>query len=66
MEMDIKIKLTEIGNIFDAEFSLSISGLKVSNRETLKTLPDRIKQSLIDCFEINFNRTLDDKAKDTL
>lgn len=66
MEMDIKIKLPENGNIYDAEFSLSISGMKVSNRETLKTLPDRIKQSLIDCFEINFNRTLDDKAKDTL
>ncbi len=66
MEMDIKIKLPENGNIYEAEFSLSVSGMKVSNREALRTLPEIIKQSLIDCFELNFNRALDDKAKDTL
>lgn len=66
MEMDIKIKLPENGNIYEAEFSLSVSGMKVSNREALRTLPEIIKQSLIDCFELNFNRVLDDKAKDTL
>lgn len=66
MEMDIKIKLPENGNIYEAEFSLSVSGMKVSNREALRTLPEIIKQSLIDCFELNFNRVLDDKAKGTL
>ena len=46
MEMEIKIAVPETGNIFDAEFSLSIVGMKVKNREALKMLPDKIKQSL--------------------
>ena len=52
MEMEIKIAVPETGNIFDAEFSLSIVGMKVKNQEALKMLPDKIKQSLIDCVEL--------------
>ena len=55
MEMEIKIAVPETGNIFDAEFSLSIVGMKVKNREALKMLPDKIKQSLIDCVELERN-----------
>lgn len=41
MEMDIKIKLPESRNIYEAEFSLSISGMKISNWEALRTLPEK-------------------------
>lgn len=66
MEMDINIKIPENGNIYEAVFSLSITGMDVSKREALRTLPERIKQSLIDCFEIQFNVTLDNEVKDRL
>lgn len=66
MEMEIKIAVPETGNIFDAEFSLSIVGMKVKNREALKMLPDKIKQSLIDCVELERNTCLEDKIKQVL
>ena len=66
MEMGIKIAVPETGNIFDAEFSLSIVGMKVKNREALKMLPDKIKQSLIDCVELERNTCLEDKIKQVL
>ena len=66
MEMEIKIAVPETGNIFDAEFSLSIVGMKVKNREALKMLPDKIKQSLIDCVELERNTCLEDKIKHVL
>ena len=66
MEMEIKIAVPETGNIFDAEFSLSIVGMKVKKREALKMLPDQIKQSLIDCVELERNTCLEDKIKQVL
>lgn len=66
MEMEIKIAVPETGNMFDAEFSLSIVGMKVKNREALKMLPDKIKQSLIDCVELERNTCLEDKIKQVL
>lgn len=66
MEMEIKIKVPENGNIFDAEFSLLIIGMKIRNRESLKALPDKIKQSLIDCVELERNTCLEDKIKQIL
>ena len=66
MEMEIKIKVPEYGNVFDAEFSLSITGMKVKNREALKELPNKIKQSLIDCVELERNACLDNKIKQAL
>jgi len=66
MEMEIKIAVPETGNIFDAEFSLSIVGMKVKNREAQKMLPDKIKQSLIDCVELERNTCLEDKIKQVL
>lgn len=66
MKMEIKIAVPETGNMFDAEFSLSIVGMKVKNREALKMLPDKIKQSLIDCVELERNTCLEDKIKQVL
>lgn len=66
MNMKLEIKVPENGNIFDAEFSLSIIGMKVKNRESLKALPDKIKQSLIDCVEIERNTCLEDKIKQVI
>lgn len=61
--MEIKIKVPEYENIFDAEFSLSITAIKVKNREALKVLPYKSKQSLIDCVQLEINACLDDKIK---
>ena len=64
--MDITVKIPEDGNIFNAEFSISIKGMKVKNRESLKELPEKIKQMLIDCAEMERCHKLDDKVKDII
>lgn len=65
MEMDIKIKLPESRNIYEAEFSLSISGMKISNREALRTLPEKIEQSFIDCIELQYGEKFSQQVKKT-
>ncbi|NDV81294.1 hypothetical protein [Bacteroides sp. 51] len=64
METNITIKIPEDENLFEAEFSISIVGMKVKNREFLKELPERIKQSWIDCAEMAIGGKLNDKVKD--
>ena len=63
--MDIKIKLPENGNIYEAEFSLSVSGLKVSNREALRTLPEKIEQSFIGCIELQYGEKFSRQVRKT-
>lgn len=55
MEMEINIALT-CENFLDTEFSLSIKGMKMSNREALRILPEKIEQSLIDCIELQYGK----------
>ncbi len=64
METNITIKMPEDGNILEAEFSISIVGMKVKNREFLKELPEKIKQSWIDCAEMDIGGKLNDKVRD--
>lgn len=65
MEMDIKIKLPESRSIYEAEFSLSISGMKISNWEALRTLPEKIEQSFIDCVELQYGEKFSQQVKNT-
>lgn len=55
MEMEIKVSI--MGDCLnDSEFSLSIKGMKIINREALRTLPEKIEQSFIDCVEFHFGK----------
>lgn len=62
MEIEIKINIPEEGaNIIDkSTFSLSVVGMPIKNREALKTLPDKIRQSFIDSVEVFTNSSVSD------
>ena len=63
MEIEIKINIPEEGNniIDKSTFSLSIVGMPIKNREALKTLPDKIRQSFIDSVELLTNNSVSDR-----
>lgn len=68
MEIEIRINIPEEGiNLIDkSTFSLSVVGMPVKNREALKTLPDRIRQSFIDSVELFTNNPVSDRLIDCL
>lgn len=63
MEIEIRINIPEEGtNIIDkSTFSLSVVGMPIKNREALKTLPDKIRQSFIDSVELLTNNSVSDR-----
>lgn len=54
--MDIRITIPDDGEIYETEFSLSIKGMKVLNREALRTLPEKIEQSFFSCIEFQYGK----------
>lgn len=66
--MEIEVKVSLIGNdfrdcLYKSEFSLSIKGMKMANREALRTLPEKIEQSFIDCIELECGKKYAELAR---